>query len=244
MWEGTTWVVLVCMPEIDLSEVFAIRRVGWILATAGALRARSATERTTPGARSETVASFVATSPHNGSRIADGTGPDRTRPAGDGRRGPRRQPLRPPARSPYQATGDDSRLPRLAGWKGTGQTVCRARNEVSRPMTASKDKTKTDRTVRVTKKGGRIAARVVGGVGAPAVATTLVASLGTASTGTAISTLSGAAATKATLAWLGGGALATGGLGVAGGAVVLGVIAVGGAYGAKKLYDKVTKPNE
>ena len=109
-------------------------------------------------------------------------------------------------------------------------------------MTASKDKTKTDRTVRVTKTGGRIAARVAGGVGAPAVVSTLVASLGTASTGTAISTLSGAAATKATLAWLGGGTLAAGGLGVAGGAVVLSVIGVGGAYGAKKLYDKVTKP--
>lgn len=109
-------------------------------------------------------------------------------------------------------------------------------------MAASKDKTKTDRTVRVTKTGGRIAARVAGGVGAPAVVSTLVASLGTASTGTAISTLSGVVATKATLAWLGGGALATGGLGVAGGAVVLGVIGVGGAYGAKKLYDKVTKP--
>ena len=109
-------------------------------------------------------------------------------------------------------------------------------------MTASKDKTKTDRAVRVTKTGGRIATRIAGCVGAPAVVSTLVASLGTASTGTAISTLSGAAATKATLAWLGGGAIAAGGLGIAGGAVVLGVVGVGGAYGAKKLYEKVTKP--
>ena len=108
-------------------------------------------------------------------------------------------------------------------------------------MAASKDKSKADRIARVTKKGGRIAARVAGGAGAPAVVSALVASLGTASTGTAISTLSGAAATKATLAWLGGGALATGGLGIAGGAVVLGVIGVGGAYGAKKLYDNATK---
>lgn len=111
-------------------------------------------------------------------------------------------------------------------------------------MVGIKAKSKTDRIARVTKKGGRIAARVAGGVGAPAVVSTLVASLGTASTGTAISTLSGVAATKATLAWLGGGALAAGGLGVAGGAVVLGAITVGGAYGAKKLYDKVTKPKD
>ena len=111
-------------------------------------------------------------------------------------------------------------------------------------MAASKDKSNTDRTARVTKKVGRVAARVAGGAGAPAVVSTLVASLGTASTGTAISTLSGAALTKATLAWLGGGALAAGGLGVAGGVVVLGAIGVGGAYGAKKLYDRATKPTD
>lgn len=50
-----------------------------------------------------------------------------------------------------------------------------------------------------------------------------------ASTGTAISTLSGAAATNATLAWLGGGSLASGGLGVAGGTMVLGALAAGPA---------------
>jgi len=54
----------------------------------------------------------------------------------------------------------------------------------------------------------------------------LVGALASASTGTAISTLSGAAATNATLAWLGGGTLATGGGGMALGAMVLnGVIA-------------------
>ncbi|MXW48759.1 hypothetical protein F4X86_02250 [Candidatus Saccharibacteria bacterium] len=111
-------------------------------------------------------------------------------------------------------------------------------------MTASKSKTKAGRTVRVAKRGGRIAARVAGGAGAPAVVSTLIASLGTASTGTTISSLGGAAATKATLAWLGGGALATGGFGIAGGAVVLGAIGVGGAIGAKMLYDKVTRPND
>lgn len=46
--------------------------------------------------------------------------------------------------------------------------------------------------------------------------------LASASTGTAISALSGVAATNATLAWFGGGALAAGGLGMAGGTVVLG----------------------
>lgn len=109
-------------------------------------------------------------------------------------------------------------------------------------MATSKDKTKTDRAVQVTKTGGRIVARLAGGAGAPAVVSALVGFWGTAGTGTAISTLSGAAATKATLAWLGGGTLAAGGFGVAGGAVVLSVIGVGGAYGAKKLYDKATKP--
>lgn len=52
----------------------------------------------------------------------------------------------------------------------------------------------------------------------------LVTLFGTASTGTAISSLSGAAATNATLAWFGGGSLASGGLGVAGGTVVIGGI--------------------
>lgn len=48
-----------------------------------------------------------------------------------------------------------------------------------------------------------------------------------ASTGTAIASLSGAAATNATLAWFGGGALSAGGLGMAGGTMVLGGIVAG-----------------
>ena len=50
-----------------------------------------------------------------------------------------------------------------------------------------------------------------------------------ASTGTAISALSGAAATNATLAFFGGGSLAAGGLGMAGGTVVLGGLVAGPA---------------
>lgn len=77
--------------------------------------------------------------------------------------------------------------------------------------------------------------------------TTLLAS---ASTGTAISSLSGAAASNATLAWLGGGSLASGGMGMAGGTAVLGVVAAGpalavmgfmvGAKGEKSLNDALT----
>lgn len=58
--------------------------------------------------------------------------------------------------------------------------------------------------------------------------------------GTAIGGLSGVAATNATLAWLGGGALSAGGLGMAGGAYVLGgivaapVLAIGGMMLASK----------
>ncbi|EIN5953636.1 hypothetical protein V9K30_003236 [Vibrio cholerae] len=53
--------------------------------------------------------------------------------------------------------------------------------------------------------------------------------LASAGTGTAIGSLSGAAATNATMAWLGGGTLASGGFGMAGGAVVLGTLAAGPA---------------
>ena len=53
--------------------------------------------------------------------------------------------------------------------------------------------------------------------------------LACASTGTAIASLSGAAATNATLAFFGGGSLAAGGLGMAGGAVVLGGLVAGPA---------------
>jgi len=59
--------------------------------------------------------------------------------------------------------------------------------------------------------------------------TSLAIEIGTASTGTALSALSGAALENALLAWFGGGSLATGGLGVAGGAFVLGGIVVGPA---------------
>ena len=64
------------------------------------------------------------------------------------------------------------------------------------------------------------------GAGAGAATFAAVGALATASTGAAIGGLSGAAATSATLAWLGGGSLATGGLGVAGGTMVLtGIVA-------------------
>lgn len=54
-----------------------------------------------------------------------------------------------------------------------------------------------------------------------------VMSFGAASTGTSISMLSGIAARNATLAWLGGGSLASGGLGIAGGTLVLGSTVAG-----------------
>ncbi len=69
--------------------------------------------------------------------------------------------------------------------------------------------------------------------------------LGAASTGTAISALSGAAASNATLAWFGGGSLASGGLGMAGGKLMLGgvviapVIAVAGFVMEAKSKEKL-----
>ena len=54
-----------------------------------------------------------------------------------------------------------------------------------------------------------------------------VGALATASTSAAISGLSGIAAANATLAWFGGGALSAGGLGMAGGAWILGSIVTG-----------------
>ncbi len=53
--------------------------------------------------------------------------------------------------------------------------------------------------------------------------------LATASTGTAISSLSGVAASNATMAWFGGGSIASGGLGMAGGTLVLGGLVAGPA---------------
>ena len=81
------------------------------------------------------------------------------------------------------------------------------------------------------------AASVVGGTvaGAAGGAVTAFGAYGaasafaTASTGTAISSLSGVAASNATLAFFGGGSLATGGLGVAGGTMVLGGLVAGPA---------------
>ena len=70
--------------------------------------------------------------------------------------------------------------------------------------------------------GGAIAGTAFGAYGA-------AQALAFASTGTAISALSGAAATNATLAFFGGGSLAAGGLGMAGGTVVLGSLVAGPA---------------
>ena len=78
---------------------------------------------------------------------------------------------------------------------------------------------------------------IVGGAAAGTVGGTLLGfgaygaaqAFAAASTGTAISSLSGAAATNATLAFFGGGSLAAGGIGMAGGAVVLGGLVAGPA---------------
>jgi len=87
------------------------------------------------------------------------------------------------------------------------------------------------------KELGQFAAEVAGGTaaGVASGAATALAAWGgatafaSASTGTAISTLSGAAATNATLAFFGGGSLAAGGMGMAGGAAVLGGLIAGPA---------------
>ena len=68
-----------------------------------------------------------------------------------------------------------------------------------------------------------------------------------ASTGTAIAALSGAAKTNATLAWFGGGSLAAGGLGKAGGKIVLGgitlapILLVAGVIAAAKGKEKLAE---
>ncbi len=80
----------------------------------------------------------------------------------------------------------------------------------------------------VSLAGGSIAGAAGGALTALG-AYSAAASFATASTGTAISTLSGAAASNATLAFFGGGSLATGGLGMAGGAAVLGGLVAGPA---------------
>lgn len=76
------------------------------------------------------------------------------------------------------------------------------------------------------------AAGTLTGMGAYGSATLLAS----ASTGTAISTLSGAAAKSATLAWFGGGSLASGGLGMAGGTMVLGGLVTGPALAITGLH--------
>ena len=87
------------------------------------------------------------------------------------------------------------------------------------------------------KELGNFAANVAGGAAAGAFggAMTAIGAYGAAqtfaaaSTGTAIATLSGAAASNATLAFFGGGSVAAGGLGMAGGALVLGGLVAGPA---------------
>ena len=92
-----------------------------------------------------------------------------------------------------------------------------------------------------------IASGTVTGVLAGLGAYSSVGAFAAASTGTAISGLSGVAATNATLAWLGGGSLATGGFGMAGGALALGgvvlgpALAVGGFMLASKAEEALTK---
>ncbi len=86
---------------------------------------------------------------------------------------------------------------------------------------------------------GALAGGTVAGVGGGALvafgAYGAAQTLAAASTGTAIASLSGAAATNATLAFFGGGSLAAGGLGMAGGAVVLGGLVAGPALMAMGL---------
>ena len=94
-----------------------------------------------------------------------------------------------------------------------------------------------ERDVKELKELGNFAINVAGGASAGAAGGALTAigawgaaqTLAAASTGTAISSLSGAAATNATLAFFGGGSLASGGLGMAGGAMVLGGLVAGPA---------------
>lgn len=76
----------------------------------------------------------------------------------------------------------------------------------------------------------------LGAAGATVGIFSIASLLGTASTGTAISSLSGAAFNSAALAWIGGGV-------AAGGWIVLGVAAIGGAaayFGSKKILSKWT----
>ena len=70
----------------------------------------------------------------------------------------------------------------------------------------------------------------------------LMTLLGTASTGTALHSLAGAAYWNATLAAFGGGSIASGGLGIAGGTVVLGsLVAIPAVAGGYYMADRYTK---
>jgi hypothetical protein len=92
-----------------------------------------------------------------------------------------------------------------------------------------------------------LAASSAGGATAGFVAYGAVGALGVASTGTAISSIGGIAAYNATMAWLGGGALSAGGLGMAGGAWILGsivtgpVLAIGGMVISAKSKEALAK---
>lgn len=90
----------------------------------------------------------------------------------------------------------------------------------------------------------------IAGAAAGGGAAALMTALGTASTGTALSSLSGAAFTHALLASFGGGSLASGGLGMAGGAVVLGslvtipALAIAGLVADKQIEKAYTKAKD
>lgn len=98
---------------------------------------------------------------------------------------------------------------------------------------------------RASLSAGGIAGAAAGGG-----ATALMTALGTASTGTALSSLSGTAFTHALLASFGGGSLASGGLGMVGGAVVLGslitipALAIAGLVADKQIEKAYTKAKE
>ena len=108
------------------------------------------------------------------------------------------------------------------------------------------------------KELGNFALNIAGGATAGAAGGAMTAigawgaaqSLACASTGTAISSLSGIAAHNATLAFFGGGSLASGGLGMAGGTIVLGGIVAGpallvmGLITGAKAQEKVEKALE
>lgn len=95
--------------------------------------------------------------------------------------------------------------------------------------------------------GTSLSAGGIAGAAAGGGAAALMTALGTASTGTALSSLSGAAFTHALLASFGGGSIASGGLGMAGGAVVLGslitipALAVAGVVADKQIEKAYTK---